>query len=258
VRVEAWEASDRASDIPRLTLEDAYQLLRRPLKILVEDRISDGAFIRHVCRHARSKLLREHLERAFAQEFAVFEHEGGNSSMIRFVENADGEEWLPWRLFILFDSDAKEPGAPSEQAERLRESCGTSGVSYHQLARRMIENYLPPQALGGWVSEQPTNIKAEARRVKDIFAGELGAEQRAHYHLKKGLSADADSIEELSPFWRDLSPRTMDILWEGFPKAATLAERFRPGGHAFPSKWLERDGQLEDLHDIADAIHEVL
>ena len=163
LRIGEMAVADWRSVPPRLSMESALRLLRRPLRLLVENRQNDGAFLRRVVPEPwRGKFLRT-LERGWVE----LEH-GGGSDMRSRIQEADREDSL--RLWALFDSDAREPGRPSQASEDLHRACLEKEVPHHRLQRRAIENYLPIQTLESWANLSGGRIRTVRRRAVAAFA----------------------------------------------------------------------------------------
>lgn len=182
------EVRDRSQWIPpRLVLSDAVRLLDRQFVVLLEDSITDRAFLLCVA----SKEERKHLERLERREHLRFDQGGGLGSMKRRVvqdqrRDATTASHTTW---LLFDSDALRPREPSQDSERLRAECLAASVPCHQLQRRSIESYLPLPALRTWADRGGAQA-ADARRAVRAFV-RLTEDQRAHFNMKTGFEGDA-------------------------------------------------------------------
>lgn len=172
---------------PKLTLHDALRLLDRQFVVLLEDSITDRAFL--LCVASREE--RRHVEHLERREHLRFDQGGGLGSMKRRImqERQQDSKAMPLTTWVLFDSDALRPGQPSRDSERLRSECAEASVPYHQLQRRSIESYLPLQALRAW-AERGGPQSADARRAVRAF-GKLTPDQRAHFNMKAGFEGDA-------------------------------------------------------------------
>ena len=129
-----------------LAPEEAFRLSDEPLVILVENRNSDGAFIRRVVTELDRSL--HGLWKRDGQPIR-FVSAGGHGEMpLEVEERTRGTSYRP-RLVAVIDSDRKGPGSTeSQSARRLRKTCEDHGLSCWVLAKREAENYLPRVLLG--------------------------------------------------------------------------------------------------------------
>jgi hypothetical protein len=175
--------------IPELTLPDALQLLQTPLRLLVENRRNDGAFLRKLALPAARKPIVD----ALAKRWVEFDNGGGITELTARVRSLAKQPLEHMRLWVMFDSDAREPGKPSQDTNDAMAACQTIQrpwpVPAHRHARRTMENYLPLQALFAWSELARGADKAKRRRGASAFA-KLTREQRHHYNMKEGLVRD--------------------------------------------------------------------
>jgi hypothetical protein len=145
------------------------------------------------------------------------------------------------RLWVLFDSDAREPGKPSEQSEKLRSACDRAKVTHHQLRRRMIESYLPSQVLHLWAEQSRGRERVERRKKAAAFA-QMEPPQRHHYNMKGGFNTDENEEAPnrgISPLFDDWLANK--YLREGFGRGITVL--FRQKSIKIEDNWLHRDKQ---------------
>ena len=188
-------------DRARLSVPHALRLMRSPLQLLLEDRISDWSFLRRIAGARRRKALDQAMERGSV----VIRHGGGLGSMQSYVKglNVVPETVAPavaleanvqmtlqrLRLWVMFDRDGADDdrSRSSDASERLLEACRDSviqpwALAYHQLTRRSIENYLPDDALWLWADNQ------DRKKSVGAFISKAFGEHRRHcYDMKEGL-----------------------------------------------------------------------
>ena len=220
VRVTAYPA------VPdELAPEHACRLADEPLVILVENRNSDGGFVKRVVAEL-DKSLHGHWERD--GEPIRLASVGGTGEMPQEVENrASGLPYRP-RLVAVIDSDRKGPGdAESQNACRLRETCNEHGLPCWVLAKREAENYLPRVLLGA----RP-NTGDRHERLLEAW-GRLSDDQKDFFSMKHGLPEAPSEIEE--------------HLFDGLPDAdrEILAEGFGPNVHECWNLWHVREVRNE-------------
>jgi hypothetical protein len=184
IRVADIETSDWKSDDPRLTLEDALRVLREPFQVLLEDDVSDRAFLLSMTDGDQ----RVYLEERERKGFLVFTHAGGIGKMLALVERRKARESSFGRLWLLFDSDKLQPEKPSPVALKIGEVCGDL-IPHHMLARRSIENYLPLSALKSWTSRAPSGKRRERGATFKAFTN-MSDEQQHCFNMKEGLDGD--------------------------------------------------------------------
>lgn len=189
-----------------LAPEQACRLADEPLVILVENRDSDGAFIKRVVTELDQSL--RGLWRRQGRPIR-FDSVGGGGQMAREVERQAGEVPYRPRLVAVIDSDRKGPGeSESGDARRLREVCHRYGLPCWVLAKREADNYLPRVLLG----QRP---KAGRNDEELIEAWErLSDDQKDFFDMKNGLPEAPSAIEE--ELFDDLPDADREILDEGF------------------------------------------
>lgn len=196
---------------PRTTchsLADARALLRRPLKILVENAHNDGAFVRRMLPPS----WRTRLKRFEAESWAVFENGGGLGTLKITIRNLDGRYAL--RTVTIFDSDALRSDAPSSESDDVVEECKAKGVEWVRLKRRAAENYLPVASLLLW-----SEGKAKRELVISAFA-RLSQAQRHHFAMREGFVKDTSDGVPLPEYFADVNGDDRQALRRGFGKEA--------------------------------------
>ena len=197
----------RPSAADELKPEDAARLAEEPLVILVENRISDGAFVERVVKD---------LDRALRSLWAKpgnpirIDSVGGKEQMVKEVERrTQGMVSCRPRLVAIIDSDRKGPDAAcSPTARKLRHACEKRSLSCWVLAKREAENYLPRILL----SERP-NTGADHGRLVDAWDS-LNNDQKNFFDMKNGLPETLTEIEEA--LFQELSQQARTLLYNGF------------------------------------------
>lgn len=247
IKIAAIDVPKWDSAPPRLPVEVAEPLLQRPLKLLLENWRHDRGFLESVS----FEPWRSHLRQAFSDGRLEATHGGGLPEIRTRVEEVCGDIAARLRHWVLFDSDAREPGRPSKDSERLRQACKSLGVGYHQLERRASENYLPQQALHGWAHQASSNQRTSRRRTAEAFS-QMEPHQRHHFNMKKGFNGDRKYGKEIPSFFGDW-PQKPELA-EGF--GSNIAKLFLDT--AFPESWLLRDGQKDETMSLIQAIFRAL
>ncbi len=211
VTVGKFAANNLHTDPLQIDIQDATLFLERPLSLLLEDSITDRAFLMAMLTPEERHSLNRQTERGYVQ----VEHGGGLGSMHAQVLARRTDPFARYRLWVLFDSDALRPNKPSAQSETLRGACGD--VPHHQLVRRSIESYLPGPALNAW-GYIGTGRAAKRRRgrILDAFF-RLASAQRHHFNMKGGLSGDAARADaSAGDLFDNLAEEDRDVLSNGF------------------------------------------
>jgi len=238
-------ASDWLADPLRLSLADANNYLSKPAKVVVENAINDRNFVLCGCTPEQLRAVLSY-ERDGS---VVFQHAGGITSMYQSLAIAAASNTAEDRLqFAIFDSDALAPGMPSNQSEQVRRLCAAKRISHHQLKRRAIENYIPPDKLRGWVYSRPASRKQ--RMPVFISYCRLGEAQRSHYNMKNGFAGDQQRAHLAGTLFANVSQADIAVLQAGFGGA--IAELFDPT--SISEAELRRDGSWTELNDVATRI----
>lgn len=156
-----------------LDLRAAIRLASMPLFILVEDAVSDAAFLRRTLPPRWRARLKEWERDGFVQ----FEHGGGVDAMKRIIEHCTQGRSDPlglgsatWRCahVVLCDRDSKEDrdGEPSLQVRQLQATCRRTQMQdrLHVLERRDQEAYLPREALDAIIAKAIDAAKHDTAR----------------------------------------------------------------------------------------------
>ncbi len=194
-----------------LVPEQAYRLADEPFVILVENRNSDGAFVKRVVTELDKSL---HGLWGREGEPIQFDSVGGTGQMPQEVERRTQAVPYRPRLVAVIDSDRKGPeDSESGKARRLREVCNQHGLPCWVLAKRAAENYLPRVLL----RERPNAGTEYEQRVEAW--DRLSDDQKDFFDMKRGLPEAPSATEE--------------DLFGSLPDAAreTLATGFGPKVH---------------------------
>lgn len=202
-RVRVTMDPDRADE---LSPEDATRLAEEPMVILVENRDSDGAFLKRVVRE-----LDKSLHRYWGRpgEPIQLDSVGGAGQMPDEVDRRVQRVAYRPRLVAVGDSDREGPDDnDSDAARNLQRRCEELGVPCWILAKREAENYLPRVLLG-------ERKNAGANHVRRVEAWDrLNDDQKNFFDTKNGLSQSPSAAEE--KLFDRLTPMDRTILSNGF------------------------------------------
>jgi hypothetical protein len=250
IEVVPGAQSNWDSDPPRLTVSDAQRFLGYSLHLLVENSVNDAAFLKTMFRRLLGTEYSEPLEKAFEQKWARFEHGGGLGDMKNRVEKLEERPIERSRTWVMFDSDAPEPGRPSDDSEALREACENCALDHHQLRRRAMENYLPRKALHSGANVRTENSVTVDRRAAEAYS-EMTREQRHHYHMKSGFSED--QVDEPPELFEDVDLQNRRRLQGGF--GSDIGDLFEERNFPLQTSWFrdeysgEDEAEFEKMYD---------
>jgi len=197
-------ACPNASD--ELTPEDASRLADLPPVILVENRISDGAFVKRVVTE-----LDKSLHRLWQRlnEPIQLDSVGGVGQMLAEVERrSQGRRYRP-RLVVIADSDRKGPDDTASPTVRaLCRRCEALGVPCWVLAKREADNYLPRVLL-----DERQDAGADHVRLVEAW-DRLNDDQKNFFDMKNGLPESLFAMEQA--LFGKLSSDDRTILSRGF------------------------------------------
>lgn len=241
VEVTRMGASDFVRNPIRLHLEDARQFLESPFVVLLEDQVSDRGFLARVM----SEEERQFFDRRVAAGFIRIDHGGGVGPMTRRIAEESAAPANRHRLWLLFDSDAMQPGQPSRDSERLR--LASTRVPHYQLRRRYIESYLPHPALQAWAANQANRRIREERLARFRAFVDISEPQRHHYNMKTGFDGDQGRTDNSAgTLYDDVPEESRRTLAAGF--GADIGDLFQNG--AVTEADLRRDTGWDELRPV--------
>jgi hypothetical protein len=256
VAVIPGPAADWKSTPVRIPLTMALRLIKRPLCLLVEDNMSDAAFLRAVVPDTFKRTFTDLCDGGLV----AFENGGGLSNIMKRVKEERHDPLWRLRTFVVYDSDALAPGFPSQDSQELGRLCGAS-VKNYRLDRRASENYIPVEALEIWV--ESTLQGDEGRQKREVVRALRTAPNnlRYHFNMKRGCDGDLKRIAQIK------SPEECDaiftLLSEAGDDVPDRSESLRKGlgrdvWNAFevpiPNHWLDDDNQLSEMISLFQRI----
>jgi len=197
----------------RLPLDDgAIALLQHSLRLLLENGRSDWGFLNKTMPMSWRKRWRWLVK----QRWIEAEHAGGITEMRQILDQEiAGDAVRRLRTWALFDSDAAAHGQPSAESQKTKGACERHGVPFHQLERRMIENYVSRPAMEQWAhkvrsamlaADNKDKTRERARKLGESVSNhwELPPEQRHHRSLKSlEGSVKAAGFSGVADIWRE-------------------------------------------------------
>ncbi len=242
---------DYASSPPVLGVEEASRLAREPFRIFVENDDADRDFLLTFS-NTDQKVKIEGLER---DNLLRFEHCGGIGELKKKVEKFSKKHPLFHAVCTsVFDSDAPKPNTPSTQAVAVRDLCSAHCISGFMLERRAIENYLMRSWIITWVNCRPTRgVRKQFVHLFNCFC-KLNAEQRKHFHIKKGLAADKTGISNGSiDLYDDVETELFKDLENGFGSDV--------GSDLYSEPWVQDSQPTEDpeaWNEVNSVVKEIM
>jgi hypothetical protein len=241
----------------------ACELADTPLKIIMENRESDGTFLEVVIAELGSDALKALWSQGKKVSPVAVEMEtgGGIGEMpvrIRRLATEAKDAGRPVRAFVMSDSDTRWPGdqRSAENVEKVRKTCADHGIPCHVLKKRCAECYIPDAVFEARRDDQ----QLAADRVRHEALLRRGAQQRDHFPIKAGLSTVERAEAMAAGLYRPEEEADLMLLEKPlFPKRPRpfllLIPAFRV---AFSAAGLRaRDGQGE-LDALLAAIAEEL
>jgi len=215
IKRDAWtlaphERRIRVTTLPamadELKPEDAARLAEEPLVILVENRISDGAFVKRIVTELDRAL---HRLLGCPGEPVRFDSLGGTGQMLDEIERRTRRGQVQPRLVVIMDSERKGPAdSESGEARAVRRKCEQREVACWILAKREAENYLPRVLLDARPDSGPDYF-----RLVEAWS-RLNDDQKDFFDMKKGLSDEPSQTER--ELFVELSLVDREILSNGF------------------------------------------
>lgn len=236
ITIKVSEASppDHSSSPPILSVEQASRLAREPYRVFLENDDADRHFLLTFSdSHQKAKI--EELE---SNNLIRFEHCGGIGELKKKVVKFAGKKTLyPAICTAVFDSDAPQPNDTSNQANAVLKVCGLIGVDVFMLKRRAIENYLLLSWLNTWVNRTRDKRKRYLSLFKNFCT--LNKEQRAHFHMKNGLTADTAKVSDGTiHLYDNIEDDRLRLFATGFGSNV--------GSDLYSSQWVQDSHQSED------------
>lgn len=208
----AWDGTGTAVGrvtVTKETLADDLADLQRPAYLVVENEISDGAFLRAVCHVFEGADIIEALDRGWAE----LANGGGGGQVPAHAAQRAGRFRRTVRVALLLDSDRYYAGAETKSDE-LADKAAEHGVRAHVLSLREVENYVPDRVLEALEPRYKYSAQLDALK-------QLNSEQRGYLDMKKGFGPGAGGTAR-SPhtkhegLYDDLPVRVRNDLRAGF------------------------------------------
>jgi hypothetical protein len=235
-----------------IAFKDALKWLSTPLQVIVENGTNDGNFLRAMM----VAFGREPLRKALNLGFWQIGHAGGIGEIIKRLDALLHQSPYPPRAYVMTDSDGKAPGQLAADATRVQDFCKATGISFHVLRKRTIENYIPKPVLN--------NLATSTEKADRLAALELlTPSQWDHIHLKEGYLKDlrggAFDDPQQAALLSGVPKALIDRLKRGFGDSAT--DLFRTHRDQFTQAHVEarcRSSGESEISSMFDEIERLL
>lgn len=205
-RVSVWDAerSDRTTwrVSTHAEAERALRIANSPLKVLVENRLRDGALLEVAARLLAGETVRQLWINPPVPPAIDLIHSGGTGDMPKLMEQEASnvrEVDIPLRLIVVVDSDRTSPKQPpSSKAAEIEQKAGELGARPFVLAKHEVENYIPDFHWQAELTRDPNNpnwVKAHL----DILA--MTTHERDYCDMEKlGRKRVLESYDPKRPY----------------------------------------------------------
>ncbi|MBF0096331.1 MAG: hypothetical protein HQM04_12815 [Magnetococcales bacterium] len=149
-----------------LTPDHAVIFVSKPLKILIENRNSDGIFLKAMIRTLADKALIDYCN---LPESITCDSPGGVGELPKTIEAfAAQSNLIPLRVIVMSDSDSEYIGDQKDHINKIKATCNKHNIPYHVLTKRSIENYIPDAIWIEWAKEP--NMTKYKSKINDFLA----------------------------------------------------------------------------------------
>lgn len=229
--IVAAKTSDSSRN--QLKLIDAIRLVDRPKKIWVENDRNDRRFWLSMMPTDQRDMFLDFEKRGifeFSSRGGLDELRASLNEQVRRGAASGLDSW------VLFDSDGEVPGQRSTSAAAMVRFCEASGLSYHCLNRRAIENYIPRAALWYWVHSAAGERRNQRRKLIKAYQ-DMSSDQQQHYHMKSGWPQTPSTQSQL--LYAGMPPKAREVLKDGIANdIASLYDTCGPSIY----QWAKSDG----------------
>jgi len=240
-------------------LEEAIRYFRMPVRIVLENSLNDSYFLKALFKNFnnRSKKINRNID----SNHLIYEMAGGKGNIKNLLttrldefNNLPKENHNYFRGIVIIDSDKQFPSKDSKNGE-LIDYLINYNISYHELEKREMENYMPDDILKKINDDFCNNYLKMKPIQKDYFDIEKGFKDINRETLgKEIIELFEDLPEEIYTFFRKNEFKIDGSFKSEFPKLfldidvnqANLKERVK-----------HQDNPYE-LEEIIDKINQLL
>lgn len=203
------------------TLQEALDCLQEKLYIILEGH-SDEYFLEALFKKfSNTKKINRLRKKRW-----LYHSAGGKNNIITAIDKLLlGARWWHLCLFVVMDSDKTEPMAAMPPTQQdIEAKCKDSGIQYHILYKREIENYLPEEVL--------TDIPDNLQEVCKAYIA-LSPEQKDFYDLEKGFQDKKQPHDNQKALFKNLSEESIHKLRKGFNRNDFISKQKLPTFFAY-------------------------
>lgn len=222
---------DVHSDLPYFSIDEGIKYLAQPLTVIMENNNNDAKFIDTLIECYN----RVDLQKAMEERWLTYDNAGGCSNvpnLIRRMLTQYGGKSKFLRCYVILDSDAFYPGHINPNAEATREYLRENGIPHHVWEKRMMENYIPSEAL----PESPWKqaYVHMTPQQQDYYNIPDGFRKDEHFNRSRNIVTDRTCLlQEQATFYETVSDTNYAILYNGL-ELSNFKE-------AFPELYANRD-----------------
>ncbi|HEV7371785.1 hypothetical protein [Arenibaculum sp.] len=228
--------------------DKASRYLSKPLRIIVENRFTDGAFLDCILRLLAPEKLRKLRVENNVPDLIEVDGAGGLGEVpkhVRYRTEEAAQEGLPIRIAVFTDSDSRYAGHQDCQVAAVESACQDHGVPCRILKKRSIENYIPDEALLAWA------IRNASRQHIVSALIEMPDGIRDYFPIKRGLPAVSPSPDETA-FYAPLQEPNRSTLRNGLGDIAIAC--FTDHVSSISAEALRRRDHGGDLDNLVQMI----
>lgn len=231
-----------------LNVNEAKRFFAQPFLLILENNLYDGYFVDALLENfkKKSKVIKRHKE----NNWFVYHNAGGVDNIPNIIQRLKKSfDGLPkdsrcyLRCFVLIDSD-KEFNTNQSKSNRksIFEFLNRNGISYHELEKREIENYLPDEVI---------ESLPEIDEYLQTYI-QLSPVQKDYFDLEKGFDKQPLSSfpVEVRNLYDDIDGKKEVILRKGM-----TIDRFKKFKSEFPKLFAHEKVTQETLK--ARTVHQV-
>ncbi|MBP9500373.1 MAG: hypothetical protein QMB51_01525 [Patescibacteria group bacterium] len=262
-------------DEKKFNLVEGIRYLSQPVSIIVENSFNDSHFFKAIFRcFDDSEIINKHFENLWIQ----FENSGGCSNIINYIKGRSqfyNDRSKFFRCFVILDSDKLSPNDTNDKYSNVKEFLSLKKIAFHVLEKRMMENYIPDEAINANIHERYNKWKNAYLHLselqKDYYnipsgfikvtsqAGKKTSKRDKKKEIKKNqLDALPEQVKNL---YSDLSSSNFESLKSGLsiPNIKSEFPKFFNCEHTvYKKSLLQRTRHQRNPHELSDIVEKIM
>lgn len=209
---EIMKRGDAYSDKPWFSVDEGIRYLSQPFMLILENSKNDAKFINTLIKVYGCNDLAKAMENGWM----YYANAGGCANVSNFIEGLISQyqgkkKFL--RCFVILDSDALYPTHENPKSLATKEYLHDNNIPHHIWEKRMLENYMPIEALpkGEW---KQAYIHMSPQQM-DHFAIQGGFKKDERFVSDKHTTSRADLLSDQAIFYSDVSEENYRKLSRG-------------------------------------------